>query len=186
MKTEKKFQPLTHDDLELKQELLEHARSIKSKQGFENGLAAAMIYSSFAEYLAENLLKNLQYFVYKGTYNQYGGIIFINEANVSKSKKTLGQNIHELERFSFPDKSGIISCLQQIAQARNNMLHQFAKSDIDSLQKIILQDVFTIQNETEELVSKIDVVYAALGKILNPNISQINSSDAKESSEKNA
>lgn len=166
----KNFRPLTHQDLELKQQILVFARDLAKKQGFENGLASAMIYSSFAEYISENLLESLKYFIYQGSYNQYAGIIFINETNAGKSKKTIGQNIGELERYNFPDKEGILDCLRKITQARNNMLHQFAKSNVEGLNKIILQDVLIIQQETETLVQKIDTVYAGLQKILNPNI----------------
>lgn len=169
-KTHKKFQPLSHQDLEFKRWILTYARELMGKQGFENGLAAGMIYSSFTEYLAENLLENLKYFAYQGTYNQYAGIVFIDETKSSKSKKTLGQNIGELERFNFPDKDGVLGCMRKIAEARNNMMHQFAKSDIEGLKKIVLQDVFIIKDNAEELVNKIDVVYTGLQKILNPSI----------------
>lgn len=162
----KKINPLSHEDLALKQWMLKFARDLAEKDGFENGLAGAMIYSSFSEYLAENLLENLKYFVYKGTYDQYAGILFIDETKSGKSKKTLGQNITELERFNFPDKEGILKCLRNITEARNNMLHQFARTDIEGLKKIVLQDVSTIRQETEELVQKIDTVYAGLKKIL--------------------
>lgn len=171
MESKKFFKPLTHEDLEYKGFILRFAREISKKEGFENGLAAAMIYSSFAEYIAENLLENLKYFVYRGTYNQYAGIIFVDERKIKKGKKTIGQNIGELEKFNFPDKEGVLSCLRKIAEARNNMLHQFAKADFDGFKKIILQDVFAINRETEELVQKIDVIYSGLQKILNPNIS---------------
>ncbi len=162
----KKINPLNHDDLALKQWMLKFARDLSEKEGFENGLAGAMIYSSFSEYLAENLLENLKYFVYKGTYDQYAGILFIDETKSGRSKRTLGQNVTELERFNFPDKDGILKCLRNITEARNKMLHQFARTDVEGLKKIILQDVSTIRLETEELVHKIDIVYAGLKKIL--------------------
>lgn len=162
----KKITPLSHEDLELKQWMLKFARNLADKDGFENGLAGAMIYSSFTEYLAENLLENLKYFIYRGTYDQYAGILFIDETRSGKNKKTLGQNITEIEKFNFPDKEGILRCLREIVEARNNMLHQFARTDIEGLKKIILQDVSTIRTETEDLVQKIDTVYTGLRKIL--------------------
>lgn len=53
----KKITLWSHEDLELKRWMLQFARDLAAKDGFENGLAAAMIYSSISEYLAENLLK---------------------------------------------------------------------------------------------------------------------------------
>ena len=69
-KLKKIFIPFTHQDLELKNGLLQYGRDLKAKTGFENQLASAFIYASFAEYLGDNLLENLRYFVYKGSYNQ--------------------------------------------------------------------------------------------------------------------
>jgi len=167
---DKKFKPLSHDNLEVKQWLLKVARDLMNKQGFENGLAASMIYSSFTEYLAENLLRNLRYFTYQGTYNQYAGIIFIDETKTSKSKKTLGQSIGEIEKFNFPDREGILECLGKINDARNRIMHEFSKSDFEGIKKMVTEDIFLIRNKTEELVNKIDVIYAGLQKVLNPNL----------------
>lgn len=164
----KKFTPFTHDDLELKKELINYARGLAHKSGFENGLASALIYSSFAEYLAEHLLKNLKHFAYQGTYSLYAGVIFIDERDEGKKPKkaTLGQNIGDLRRFHFPDKDALLNCFNKIAEARNNIIHKFAKEDLQGLQKLILSDIEIIKTETEEVLSKIDIIYAGLGKIL--------------------
>lgn len=161
----KKFIPLSHDDLELKRSLLQYARDLKNKPGFENVLAAAFIYSSFTEYVAENLLENLRHFVYQAVYSQYAAILFIDERDDIK-KKTLGQIIGELEKFYFPDKQAILRCMRNVSEARNRMFHNFAKSNHAGLEELISKDLWTIQDQSEELINKIDVIYQGLGKIL--------------------
>lgn len=161
----KKFIPLSHEDLDLKRNLLQYARDLRPKDGFENGLASAFIYSSFTEYVAENLLDNLRHFVYQGVYSQYAGILFIDE-RWDQKKKTLGQMIGELEKFDFPDKSAILQCMRNVSEARNRMFHNFAKSDQAGLEDLLSKDLKTIQDQTEELINKIDVIYQGLRKIL--------------------
>lgn len=177
-KTKNIFLPFTHQDLEIKNELLQYARDLKAKQGFENQLASAFIYASFTEYLGDNLLENLRYFVHKGSYNQFAGILFIDETTVFE-KLTLGQIIYNLRKFSFPDKTMVVELFEEICEARNNIFHNFANSDMSGLEKIITVDLITIQNKTEELLEKINVIYAGLEKIL---ISQPATSQTSEQS----
>ena len=75
----KDFVPLGHENIDIKNKLIDYARKLKEKEGFENQLAASFIYTSFTEYIAKNLLENLRYFTYKGTYTQYAGILYIDE-----------------------------------------------------------------------------------------------------------
>lgn len=161
------FLPFTHQDLEIKNGLLQYARDLKGKLGFENQLASAFIYTSFTEYLGDNLLENLRYFVHKGSYNQFAGILFIDE-RITSEKLTLGHIISNLRKFGFPDQPNVIGLFEEICEARNNIFHNFANSDMSGLEKIITVDLITIQNKTEELLDKINVIYAGLEKILIP------------------
>lgn len=166
-KPKKIFLPFTHQDLELKNELINYARDLKAKQGFENQLAAVFIYASFTEYLGNHLLDNLRYFVHKGSYNQFAGILFIDETNKDEVL-TLGRIIDKLKVFSFPDKDGVIDLFEDICEARNNIFHNFAKSDMSGIEKIVTVDIITIIDKTEQLVEKINVIYAGLQTILLP------------------
>lgn len=161
------FLPFTHQDLELKNGLLQYARELRAKQGFENQLASAFIYASFTEYLGDNLLENLKYFVHKGSYNQYAGILFIDETE-NEDQLTLGAIIWKLRKYSFPDKEGVLELFKEICEARNTIFHNFANSDMSGLEKIVTEDLITIQNKTEELLDKINVIYAGLQVILLP------------------
>ncbi len=166
-KPKKIFLPFTHQDLELKNGLLQYARDLKAQVGFENQLASGFIYASFTEYLGDHLLENLRYFIHKGTYNQYAGILFIDETTTN-DQLTLGKIIEKLEKYSFPDKDGVLELFMEICHARNNIFHNFANSDKSGLEKIISEDLITIQNKTEELLDKVNVIYVGLQKILLP------------------
>ena len=161
------FIPLGHDNLDIKNELITYARTLKGKPEFENQLAASFIYVSFAEYLAKNLLENLRHFVYQGTYDQFAGIIHIDQRD-EKTNKPLGFLLGEIDKYDFPDKHGIRTLLSRILMLRNNLFHNFAMADLAELERIVLDDLKELQDKTEDLIKKINTVYGGLGKILIP------------------
>lgn len=109
------FTPFTHEELELKNALLSEARELKDKERFSERLASAMIYASIVEYLGEHLLVNLRYLVYRTTYTEFAGIIFIDERK-NPGKQTLGAITDLLRKYNFPDKEGIVKILQSITK----------------------------------------------------------------------
>lgn len=159
------FQPFVHENLELKNELVELARSNINDDAIEKRLSAVLIYSNIAEYLAENLLDNLNHFIFQNSYKSFWGILYIETASWN-STRTLGQIIPELKKFSFPDKEWILNCLQKIVESRNKIFHNFWKSDIDTMQDLLTSDLPTIASKTEEFIRKINTVYWWLQKIL--------------------
>ncbi|MBP9751478.1 MAG: hypothetical protein KBD19_01280 [Candidatus Moranbacteria bacterium] len=174
----KKFQPFVHDNLDIKNELLQLARKARESKSIENDLASVLIYSNIAEYLAEHLLDTLSHLVYKSSYNSFGGILFVE--SVSRSgKKTLNQTVEELEKFNFPDKDGIVHCFRKIADSRNRIFHNFAKSDINSIKDLLEKDLPVIQEECEEIINKVNTVYAGLQKILGQQENGNESQDEK-------
>ena len=181
-KPKRLFIPFTHQDLELKNGLLQYGRDLKEKTGFENQLASAFIYASFTEYLGDNLLENLRYFVHKGSYNQFAGILFIDELH-KEEKLTLGQIISKLKKYNFPDKDSVLELLKDICDARNNIFHNFANTDIDGLEQIVSVDLLTIQQKTEELLDKTNVIYSGLQKILLPQPESVSQKGQQEKAE---
>ncbi len=162
----KTFKPFEHDDLEIKNELINYARSIRDKQEVETRLATAMIYSSFAEYLAGNLLENLRHLVYQSTYRDFAGIVFIDLRNTrGKRPPTMNTIIDMLKSFSFPDRDSVLDLLADIAKSRNNLFHNFATTDAKGLE-IMGKDIDIINDKTEELFTKINTIYVGLQKIL--------------------
>ncbi len=168
----KKFQPFTHENLDIKNELLQMARNARPASGqerkLENDLASVLIYSNIAEYLAENLLENLNHFVRESTYKDFAGILYIESVSSDNSNMTLGMTIRQIEKFNFPDKIKILACFRKITESRNRIFHNFAKSDIGIIGELVNKDLPIIQDECEEVIIRINTIYTGLGKILRP------------------
>jgi len=81
---------------------------------------------------------------------------------------TLGMMVKELGKFSFPDKKDIISCFNEVSGSRNRIFHDLAKSDIGTITKMLIIDLPIIQEKCEELITRINTIYAGLGKVLLP------------------
>lgn len=175
-----RFQPFTHDNLDLKNELVGLARNLKTKSDSESHLVAVFIYISITEYLATHLLENLRHFVYKGNYYQYAGILLIDERGDRKIR-TLGQVIVELRKYDFPDKREILATLENISNLRNNIFHNLAKVDSSELTKMLTSDLPQIENLTEDLIEKINVLYAGLQKILIPVATEVTTEQSNKS-----
>lgn len=160
----KKFKPFEHDDLEIKNSLIDYARDISHKTDVEAVLACAMIYASFAEYLSGHLLDNLRHLIYQTTYRDFAAILYIDQRR-NKETRTMNRVAGLLRDYEFPDKKEIIELIEEIAQRRNNLFHNFAQID-QKKSEIFDEDVKIIKNSTEELLSKVNTVYAGLQKIL--------------------
>lgn len=171
-KQNEKFVPFHHEHLDIKQELLQMARNIKTPEqeqtttNIQIDLASVLIYSNMTEYLAENLLESLNYHVKKSTYKEFAGILYINCTYSEDSNMPLGALIKELNKFSFPDKENILKSFKKISESRNRIFHNLAKSSLDEISKLIKEDLPTIKEQTEKLIEKIDIIYAGLQKIL--------------------
>ncbi len=166
----KKFQPFTHENLEIKNELLQMARNARPSTGedrkLENDLASVLIYSNIAEYLAENLLENLNHFVRESTYKDFAGILYVESVSSDNGNMTLGMTIRQIEKFNFPDKVKILACFRKITESRNRIFHNFAKSDIETIGELVNKDLPIIQDECEEVITRVNTIYVGLGKIL--------------------
>ena len=165
----KKFQPFFHENLDIKNELLQLARNAKTgEKKLETDLASVLIYSNIAEYLAEHLLSTLNHFIHQVSYTNYAAILYVNSVFKSGRKMTLNQTVEEIEKFQFPDKENILKNLKNIAESRNRLFHNFAKSNLSEIQNLLATDLPIIQNECEEVITRINTVYAGLQKILLP------------------
>ena len=158
--------PFIHKNLEIKNELIELARKLREGDfKLENALASVVIYSNIAEYLAEHLLENLNYLVKESSYKYFSGFVYIASTYSTERNMTLGTYIHELRKFSFPDKENILGHFRNICEARNRIFHNFARSDIEEIKKFIDNDLPGIQDECEELLKKMNIVYDGLQKL---------------------
>lgn len=159
------FQPFIHDNLDLKNELVQLARWAIDDESVEKRLSAVLIYSNIAEYLVEHLLDSLNHCIYENSYKNFGGILFLSSASWT-SYGTIWTLIGELKKFTFPDKEEIIKCLEKIVKARNKIFHNFAKTDIETIGDLLSKDLPTIATETETLITKTNTIYASLQKII--------------------
>ncbi len=177
------FIPFSHEDIELKNALVGKARELRSSEDLGAQLSSALIYASITEYLAENLLANLRYLVYRSSYVDFAGIIFIDERKKTNKaqKQTLGDSKNNLGKYSFPDKPDIMAVLEEINKSRNNLFHNLAKVKESELHKIDT-DIKCIQNNTEEFIEKVNVLYAGLQKLVIPEAPQV-PTDTKEGKE---
>lgn len=164
-KSKTTFRPFVHDNLELKNELVELARNIIDDESLEKRLAAILIYWNIAEYLAENLLDNLNHIIRESSYKSFAWILFLQSASWDNNR-TLGQLIIEIKKFNFPDKDWIIDCLQKIVESRNKIFHNFAKSDLETIEALLKNDLPVIWIECENLIVRINTIYVWLQKIL--------------------
>lgn len=172
-KNNKKFIPLTHDHLSIKNELLQIARNIGTEENesfklsLQADLASVLIYSNIAEYLAENLLENLNHYIKNSTYKDFAGILFINHSSSDKNNMTLGTVTKELDKFEFPDKTNILKSFKKLSESRNKIFHNLAKSSTDEVIQLLQKDLPDIKDEAEKLINSINTIYAGLQKILN-------------------
>jgi hypothetical protein len=179
--TKKSFRPFEHDDLELKNNLITYARAIAAKEEAEAQLASAMVFSSFAEYVSGHLLDTLRHLVYQTTYNYFAGILFIDQRN-TKEVRTINKMVGGLKGYQFPDREKILELLEKIAKSRNNLFHNFAKSDIKGFEGFD-EDILIIRESTEELLTKVNIIYTGLQKVLTKSDDITETSGKKEKSE---
>lgn len=164
----KKFKPFEHDDLELKNQLIDYARKIKDTDTMEAQLGCAMIYASFAEYMAGHLLDNLRHLMYQSTYRDFAALLFVDQRPKKSDKPlTMGGTVGRLKTYGFPDKEAILELLASIGNSRNNLFHNFAKSDVKGFE-VLTADIESIKEDSEELFEKINTLYIALRKVLLP------------------
>lgn len=165
-KDNKVFVPLTHEDVDTKNSLLNTARELASKEGIENVISSTMIYAGMTEYLAQHLLSNLRYFAYDTTHANSGAIMYIDQRN-KRQRKGLGETIENLKDYEFPDKKKVLNLLIDFNRSRTHFFHEFVAIN-DSNVSEYQDDIQTIAKCTEELVNLLNVIYAGMGRIMIP------------------
>lgn len=162
--------PFIHFDLEYKNQLLNYARLLKDTKKLETDLASAVIYASFAEYVASFVLNNLRHIAYIHTYNSSSAIAYLDQRK-DPLDRPISYFIDELRHYSFPDKQEFINLLDEIKNCRNDLFHDLAKSTKDDLIKVAT-NIKSIQDDVELLVNKLNVISRALEglypKVINP------------------
>lgn len=157
------FQPFWHDELEIKQKFLELARDFTknpdNSESVAHQLAGGLLYANLAEYVASHLLESFKQIARQATTEFYFGVVYLQLPD--SSEKPLGGVIAELKSFEFPLKVEIIKLLEDIKTARDKLSHKILKLPASQLDEID-ESIRIISVNTEELVNKIDVVYAGM------------------------
>jgi hypothetical protein len=159
--------PFVHENLEFKNALLEYARELKKnpKDNFESQLISAVLYAQLAEYMASFLLESLRHLVYDITYSFSQAFAFIDTRN--RLGISLDRIIEGLKEFSFSDKPDILSLLIEVKNARNDLFHNLvSKSQEDLIE--IGEDIITIQEKTEVIIQKLNIVTPGLQNVFYP------------------
>lgn len=161
---EENFVPLHHINVSLKDEILAVARKLKKEadEDYEKLFGASLIYASLSEYLTENLLHNLRYFLYKASHDAYSSIVYYKFND--KDQLPLGPMLKEIQKHEFPNKEEIINLIQKIYRSRNNLFHDFAKSSESELSESFI-DIKIICDSAEKLVDEINSLYEGLRKL---------------------
>ena len=149
--------PFVHDNLEFKKSLLKYAQELrnKPKDDFESKLISAVLYAQLAEYMARFLLESLRSLTYEIIYNFTQAYVFVDARD--KSSLSLERLIEGLNDFSFPDKPEIIKLFNEIKEARNDLFHNLPSKTQEDLIEIG-EDITVIQDRTETVINKLDVI----------------------------
>jgi hypothetical protein len=151
------IQPFAHEDLEMKQEFLKSARNFKDKMGdsVENEFTTALLYMNLADYLAEYLVVGLNAMMGEAMSKYYLGMVKVRPPK--RDKLTIGDSIHQLQRFDFAGKAEILETLITINGARQKIAHQILKIKPDKVQEIDEAARILVES-TEQLVDLVDTL----------------------------
>lgn len=156
-------QPFFHEELEVKQTLINLARKFHRESREEEGslereLAAALLYMNLADYLAEYLVTGLDLLSKESLGKYYLGVISFAP---SRPKMTLEKSIRILEQYEFPQKPQALIILKAIKDARNKLAHEMFKTQAQELAKYDEAE-HKLVVETERLISIIDEISSGL------------------------
>ncbi len=153
--------PFDHDNLDIKNNLLNLARQSWDSGDFEKKLASLIIFASFAEYLAEHLLDTVRYAVERASYQSYGAVIFLKADDTKAKPLNMSDYINRLSNFEFPDKKDTLKLMKTIATARNKLFHDFARITLEEA-AIVDKYVEDIKEGTEELITKVNTIEGSI------------------------
>jgi hypothetical protein len=151
----------SHENIELKQQLLQLARDSYAKtDSVENELAAALLYMNLADYLAEYLVFSLQELAKEAMSKYYLGIVTMKPAKIDAGFN-IRHSLKQIKLFSFPQREEILFELSEINKARNKIAHEMFKVEGERVAEID-EAVKTLVLHTEELVNIVDEISVGL------------------------
>ncbi|NTW61116.1 hypothetical protein HGB24_00275 [Candidatus Saccharibacteria bacterium] len=152
-------QPFAHDELVIKQHLIGQARTFyqemkKNESGsLDKELAAALLFMNVADYLAEYVVTGLTEMTKIAVNKYYLGIVTVTPKQ--RDSFNIGNSIHVLDGYDFPQKTELMKELKEINTARKKIAHEMLKTRSDKLQEIDYS-VHSLVDHTEKLIIIVD------------------------------
>lgn len=155
------FIPFEHQNLEYINGSLNLARQQRQSGTAEGMMAATVIYTNLVEYLATNLLSNLDQMIFLLSYHGFNGVFFVKSKTTKQKRppRTLGQLSSALDNFEFPDNKDFLSLLQRFSSTRNIIFHRLLAVSQEELNKGVVDQQFTdLHNLAEEILDKYNTI----------------------------
>lgn len=122
-------------------------------ESVEKEFTTALLYMNLADYLAEYLVVGFNTMLGEAMSKYYLGVVKVRPPK--REKLTIGDSIHQLQRFDFAGKADIIEKLQAINAARQKIAHQILKTKPENMDEID-EAARNLVSNTEDLVDLVD------------------------------
>lgn len=155
------FIPFEHQNLEYINGSLNLARQQRQSGTAEGMMAAAVIYTNLVEYLASNLLDNLQQMIFLLSQRSFHSIFFVKSRikDKSRSPRTLGQLRYNLADYEFPNSANFLLLIEKFASTRNAIFHRLLTVSKKDLDEGKVDEQFSIlHNLAEEILDKYNTI----------------------------
>lgn len=150
------YKPFTHEGIDAIRAILEIAR--KQPDDFNGSHVKVLIFINAIDYVAKNLLINLQRMTFILTQNEFNSIFFYINEKSEDLDEPLGTLIKKLDRFAFPDKDNFILGLKKFSEYRNKCIHNmFSRVGTNKA-----REVDEAMNSIPELAEKILFSYDSI------------------------
>jgi len=153
--------PFEHKNIDYINGSLNLARQQRQSGTLEGFMASTVIYTNLVEYLANDLLENLDHMISLLSYYSFHATFFVKnrEQMRSKSPQTLGQLRNALNNYEFPDSSSFTSLLQKFAEVRNAIFHRLLKRSKEELVQGAADQQFSdLRDIAEEILDKYNTI----------------------------
>lgn len=154
------FIPFSHDNLDIKNNLISIARSQNSST-VEGALSSVLIYTNLVDYIARHLLENLLKMISINSFNSFGGVFYL-EGDQLKTEIPLGGLCQQLSWLEFPNKKDFIKILKDFNKFRIKIVHSLMKLEPGENLEQIDKDIESIRVIAEDILQKYSVICSGL------------------------
>ncbi len=138
--------------------LVSKALDFKEIGGLNNNLAAALIFTGFAEFIAAEVLQLIEHYI---NLNLNESVVKINNS-IYDQQANLGGRIKQLKEYDFPHKDNLVGALTIIKTERNKLFHQLILGAFSN--KKIKNSSVLIRKATTDLYIAFNLISSSLIK----------------------